>query len=616
MGELAIFHRLIAVVRQHLWLLPGMIVLALLSALFEGFSLTLVIPLIYALDESAIPEDQGPLLDFLYSSVAAIPTETRLLAVLAAIFAAVVLKSLIGYANMVVLGVVYGRLSHSLRIGVFSKIIEMPLATFERERSGRFLNVLNSETWRATDALNSIFTMITSLSTTIVFIALLLVLSWRLTLLALLCMALIPPLIQVLTLRVKQLSERGLEANEALAKRTWTALNSLRIIHVFGRESVEVARFTEISDRVRHIFLRMALISMTTGPITEVLITGVVALLALMIDATHVPVATLVGFLAILYRLQPRILLFVSAQAKLLSLQAPVSEVIDVLTTRAVPPTGDVQRPFIGLRDSIRFEEVTFSHHGDSRPTLANVSFAIPQGSIFAIVGSSGAGKSTMLDLLLRFYEPQQGAIWIDEVPLREIETRSWRSHLAVVSQDPYIFDDTVRANILYGRPEAIDAEIVEAARLACADDFIRELPMGYDTVVGERGTQISGGQRQRIALARVLLRAPDVLILDEATNALDIMTEQAFREALKSFARDRIVIIVAHRPAMITIADHVVVLEGGTVVEQGDPRTLLAAHGLFARMFPVHQPTPADADTHGPQPGERGPGRPGPPRI
>jgi subfamily B ATP-binding cassette protein MsbA len=613
--EFAIFYRLIAVVRKHLWFLPAMMALALLSALFEGFSLALIIPLIYALDQSAIPANQGSLLSFLYCGVTAIPAETRLLSVLAAIFAAVVLKSVIDYANMVVLGIVYGRLSHSLRISVFCNIVRMPLAAFERERSGRFLNVLNSETWRATDALNSLFMMITSLSTTIVFIALLLVLSWRLTLLALLCVALIPPFIQVLALRVKKLSDHGLEANEALAKRTWTALNSLRIIHVFGRESVEVERFTEISDRVRHIFLRMAVISMTTGPITEVLVTGVVALLALMIDATHVPVATLVGFLAILYRLQPRILSFVSAQAKLLSLQAPVSEVMDVLTSRPVPPNGDVKRPFIGLRNSIRFEQVTFSHHGEDRPTLANVSFAIPHNSIFAIVGTSGAGKSTMLDLLLRFYEPQQGTIWIDGIPLREIETRSWRSRLAVVSQDPYIFDDTVRANILYGRPDAINADVVEAARLACADDFIRELPKGYDTVVGERGTQISGGQRQRIALARALLRIPDVLILDEATNALDILTEQAFREALKSFARNRVVIIVAHRLAMVTIADHVVVLDGGAVVEQGDPRALLAGHSLLARMFPVHQSILPDAERYGPQSGERGSARSGPSR-
>lgn len=601
--ELRSFHRLLALVRQHLWFLPAMIVLALLSSLFEGFSLALVIPLVHALDESAAPVSQGRLLDFLYDGVATIPIESRLFAILAAIFAAVLLKSLISYANMVVLGVVYGRLSHSLRMGVFSKIVGMPLGMFERERSGKFLNVLNNETWRATDALNSLFMIITSLSTVIVFVAFLLLLSWRLTLVALLCMALIPPLIQALTRRVKELSERGLEANEALAKRTWTALNGLRIIHVFGRENFEVERFRHISDQVRHIFLRMALISMTTGPITEVLITAIVALLALSIDVTYVAVGTLVGFLAILYRMQPRVLSLVAAQAKLLSLHAPVAEVSEVLATRTASSIAGGEQPFAGLRRSIQIENVTFVHHGASRPALADVSFAIPRGSIVAIVGSSGAGKSTMLDLLLRFEDPQQGAIRVDGVPLKQIDIRSWRSRLAVVSQDPYVFDDTVRANILYGRPEATDRELVEAASLACADEFIRELPMGYDTVVGERGTQISGGQRQRLALARALLRDPDILIMDEATNALDSLTEQAFREALRSFSRDRTVIVVAHRLAMVKIANHIVVLEGGAVVEQGEPRALLAANGLFARMFPSHPPTTGPDETHGAEP-------------
>jgi subfamily B ATP-binding cassette protein MsbA len=205
---------------------------------------------------------------------------------------------------------------------------------------------------------------------------------------------------------------------------------------------------------------------------------------------------------------------------------------------------------------------------------------------MLAIVGPSGAGKSTLLDLILRFHEPQQGTIWVDGAPLREIEPKSWRSRIAVVSQDPYIFDDTIRANILYGRPDATDVEFSKATRLARADEFIRDLPSGYETVVGERGTQISGGQRQRIALARALIRDPDLLILDEATNALDTPTEDALGEALRGFAQNHAVIVVAHKLTMIDKAHHVVVLDGGRVVEQGNPRALLAGDGYFAHIF------------------------------
>jgi len=219
---------------------------------------------------------------------------------------------------------------------------------------------------------------------------------------------------------------------------------------------------------------------------------------------------------------------------------------------------------------------------------------------MIALVGPSGAGKSTLLDLLLRFYEPQHGEILADGIPISEFGLASWRARLAVVSQDPYIFDDTVRANILYGRPQASEADMVHAAVLSCADDFIRELPMGYDTKVGERGTQISGGQRQRLALARALVRDPDILILDEATNALDTSTERAFQEALEHFARHRLVFVVAHRLATIENADRVVVLDAGRVVETGTPRELLAAGGPFSQLFlPQHLTASNDSSGH-----------------
>jgi ABC-type multidrug transport system fused ATPase/permease subunit len=403
-------------------------------------------------------------------------------------------------------------------------------------------------------------------------------------------MAIIPPLVQLITWRVKRLSTLSLDANEALAQRTWTTLNGVRIIHAFGREAFEARRFGQISDKVRRLFLKLALISMTTGPITEVLVTGVVALLAFLVNASHVNVGTLVAFLAILYRLQPRLVGFVSALGSLRGLHAPVVAVSEALAPPPRPVNRGAKRQFLGLRIGLRFDSVTFTHEGASRPAVSDVSFDAQQGTMIALVGPSGAGKSTLLDLLLRFYEPQHGEILTDGVPISEFDLASWRARLAVVSQDPYIFDDTVRANILYGRPQASETDMVHAAVLACADDFIRELPMSYDTKVGERGTQISGGQRQRLALARALIRNPDILILDEATNALDTLTERAFQEALQHFARHRLVFVVAHRLATIENADLIVVLDAGRVVETGKPRALLAAGSAFSQLFlPQH---------------------------
>jgi len=590
-GEFQNFRTLTTFTRGSLWFLPIMVLLALLTSIFEGISLILLIPLVQALDEPTGPQKYAGLVGLLHDSVAAIPVESRLLAIIAGILAAVLIKSAVNYANMVVLGVFYGRLSHALRTSIFAKIMTRPLAELERVRLGKLLNVLNNETWRATDALNCLFTMISSLTVLVVFLVLLFLLSWRLSFIAVICMGFIPPIIHLIARRAKGLSELGLAANESLSQQTWSAFNGLRTIHVFGREGFEVKRFDEGSDNVRHLFFRMALISMTTGPVTEIFVTCIVGFLAILVSSSHVGVGTLAGFLAILYRLQPRLLSLVSAQTSLLGLHASVSAVTDILAMPTLATDTGIQRPFTSIRQGVSFQCVTFAYEGAPRPTLLNVSFEARKGSMLAIVGASGAGKSTLLDLLLRFHEPQHGLILVDGVPLTEIALADWRSRIAVVSQDPYVFDDTVRANVLFGRLDASEDELVVAARLACADAFVRDLPHAYDTVVGERGTQISGGQRQRIALARALIRDPDILVLDEATNALDTLTEQAFQEVLKRYAETRLVIVVAHKHATIEQADHVIVLDDGMVVEQGNPQDLLNANGRFARMFTKQRP-------------------------
>lgn len=584
--EFQIFRKLVALAGGQLRFLPLMAVLALLTSLFEGISLTLVIPLVQALGEPAEPQSNGGFVGLLHDGLAAIPVESRVLVILTAILAAVLIKSAVSYANMAVLGVIYGRLSHKLRTRIFAAIVTRPLAEVERERLGKFLNILNNETWRATDALNYIFSMITSLMVLMVFVTLLFLLSWRLALIAVLCMGFIPPVIHLISRRAKKLSKLGLAASETLAQQTWSAFNGLRTIHVFGRETLEVERFNQNSDKVRHLFLRLALISMTTGPITEVFVTGIVGLLAFVVTTGQIGVSTLAGFLVILYRLQPRLFSLVSAQTSLRGLHASISAVTEVLSLPAPPKDAAALIPFTHMRKGVSFQGVTFSYDGAPSPALFNISFDARKGSMVAIVGASGAGKSTLLDLILRFQEPQQGSILVDGVPLREIEPASWRSRIAVVTQDPYIFDDTVRANILFGRLDATENQLIEAARLACADSFVRDLPKGYDTIVGERGTQISGGQRQRIALARALIRDPDMILLDEATNALDTLTERTLQDVLKRFAETRIVIVVAHRHATIEHADHVIVLNGGQLVEQGPPQALLKADGQFTAMF------------------------------
>jgi ATP-binding cassette subfamily B protein len=236
-------------------------------------------------------------------------------------------------------------------------------------------------------------------------------------------------------------------------------------------------------------------------------------------------------------------------------------------------------------RGAIRFENVHFAYEPD-RPILKNVSFEVPAGQMVAIVGPSGAGKSTIGRILFRFYDISAGRVTIDGQDIRDVTQKSLRAAIGVVPQDTVLFNDTIFYNIKYGRPDATDEEVYEAARLAQIDDFIRQLPQGYRTMVGERGLKLSGGEKQRVAIARTILKQPPILLLDEATSALDSHTEKEIQDALDRVSRGRTTLVIAHRLSTIVHADNILVLEKGRLVEQGTHAQLLAKGGLYASMW------------------------------
>jgi subfamily B ATP-binding cassette protein MsbA len=249
--------------------------------------------------------------------------------------------------------------------------------------------------------------------------------------------------------------------------------------------------------------------------------------------------------------------------------------------------------PFAGLEREIAFEEVTFAYR-EGEPVLEGISFRVPQGSVVAMVGPSGAGKSTVVDLVGRFYEVTGGRITMDGIDIRDLRLAELRGQLGIVSQETVLFHDTVRANIAYGRPDASDEAIEAAARAANAHDFIAAMPLGYGTLVGERGTELSGGQRQRIAIARAILRDPPILIFDEATSALDTESERLVQDAIQRLLEGRTVFVIAHRLSTVQRADQILVMERGGIVERGDHATLLAAGGLYQRLYELQFQDPA----------------------
>jgi ATP-binding cassette, subfamily B, bacterial MsbA len=556
--------------------------LSLASAIFEGVGLSFLIPLAMMLTggemDFGIPVI-GPLLALLDEWVGLDPMHLILF-----VFGFFFLGIVVGYANVVLSNILAMGLAHRMRVRVFETALERPLARIESMPSGKFVNNLASETWRVSDATFVVINIVVQAITCFVFFGFLLLLSPFYTTILIAMTLVMATVVHLATRAVKGMGEAALAANEGFMAYVWDALAGLRVIRGFGREAHERARFSESSGRVSRIFIRLGIVSGLVGPITQLMTVAMVGTILGIAILRGDPVTTLIGFLAIAYRMQPRVSGILGARTTLRSLDASVTEVEKAVSEASPAPRS--AQPFQGLRRGVIIENVSARYPKAERPTLHDISCTFPYGQVTAVAGYSGAGKSTLVALLLRFIEPEHGRILIDGVPLSEIEPESWHRRIAFVEQNAFLFNASVRENIGYGDLTADLDAVREAARIAQADSFIAELPEGYDTFIGEHGVRLSQGQRQRIALARSLLRKPDVLILDEATNALDRPTEHALRTAIEEARHARAVIVIAHRRETIENADNIVVLDHGRVVEAGRPAELARRDGVYARLY------------------------------
>ena len=578
---------LLPLFRLYPWSIPALVFLGMLASLAEGVGIGLFVPLLQSLDQTRNTAETGNgLVDALGGLFGGVPAEQRLEMISVCILASIALKAALTYGHAALFHWLDAHISHRLRSGIFEQLLTVGYRFFERSGSGRLLNTLSGETWRASQALSVLVDLITITCTIAVYAALLLIISWKLSLVVALAMLGISFVVRRLTRRAKALGRRAAAANAALTERMLEGHEGMRVIRAFGAERREQARFDQASRRVSRLFMRMGLQSATVGPVYEVLAAVLLigVLLVMLRNPANLP--SLLVFVFVLYRLQPRAQAFDDARVRLSTLAGSVEEVRSLLDRAGKPylASGDV--PFEGLDRAITFRRVGFRYDPGDAPALRDVTLQIEAGKTTALVGPSGAGKSTLIKLLFRFYDPDEGEVCVDGRPLRDLDLATWRRRIGWVGQDVYLFNASVRANIAYGRRGASAEEVATAARWADADGFIRQLPQGYDTKVGDRGVRLSGGQKQRITLARAILCDPDLLILDEATNALDSISESFIQEALAKLARDRTVVVIAHRLSTIAQADHIVVLEEGRVREQGRFDRLVEQGGLFARLY------------------------------
>ena len=581
-------HKLILKEFQHFRLMAiGAIFFSALAASFEGFGLGFLLVFLQSLTTPTAPPVKTGIdwVDIFILGVNT-PVIERLYRISSLIVITTCVRALFNYVGQLCIQFSEINLVDNLRKRIFEQLSTQTLGYFSKKSSGELINTLTNEMERIRQIFGGLAFLVTKSLTLAVYSISLFVLSWHLSILSIFLFSFLALGLSTLNKHIRERSFEITKANDIFTTRVLEFLDGIRVVHAFCTQQFERQRYFEASANIVKSWRRVYWISLIVKPLADSISTLIlVGIICVAVVVDLMPISNLLTFFFVLFRLVPMIqdvngvLAFLNTQA------GAVENIKDLLKSENKAYFKNGYLEFGGIQKAIDIQAVNFGYE-PNHLVLKDITLTIEKGKMTALVGASGGGKTTLADLLARFHEPTNGRILLDGLDFQKFEINSLRWKMAIVGQKSFIFNTSIRHNIAYGTPLATEEEIIEAARLANALEFIQKLPQGFDTIIGADGMQLSGGQQQRIAIARALVRNPEILILDEPTSALDAITEQVIQELLDKFTIGRTVIVIAHRLSTVAKADKVVVIEQGKIMEQGSYQDLIQQQGKFWQYY------------------------------